>query len=199
MSAGDNSRFSYGQPLWDPDRGEIASTSEEVGGQVTSKQDLDSLLPNYGVRHIDAASNAGGSKFLDFTKSNVVPRGCSYPSGDGITLDTVGLWRVSCTTSTMAAMYAATGSGTAQIRLELFDPDGTFVRRRTGVVNAGGAILSQNTNVVSVSMLVEIDKPGYSIRVYQLQGSAQGVESLKGEENSELAAQYVYNGAFGGV
>lgn len=200
MSAGDNSRFSYGKPDWDLDRGAIAAASTEVGGQVASKQDLESLLPDSGACVMPGSGKIVGSRFLPFNQEIGTSKGCEVSSEDGIILNKVGRWQVSAATWTLADKAVFSGA-IGEIRLELFDPEGNFIKRRSGRLKIDGVVLSSAYENISLTMNCDVDRPGYRVRVYQFQGGTDRISSDQGSEFSELSAQYVYNGQvnFGGA
>lgn len=187
----DNSRFSYYNPGEYLDRASLAVASTEVGSQVATRSDLEDLLPDYGERFMPEQGGVSGSRFLPFTSSTVTPRGCEYPTEDGIILNTIGLWEVSCMTSTIVSVTSFFNTY-GWIRLELFDPEGTRVKRKEGGIYTTG--LGTASNIVNLSMMVAVPEAGYRVRVYQWKDSVNTISSSSGESSSTLSAQYIYKG-----
>lgn len=197
----DSSRFSYGRPQWDMDRGELAAASTEVGDQVASKQDLSALLPNSGACVMPPSSgNVSGSRFMPFSESVGDPRGCVISTEDGIILNAIGRWDVRCMSMTTVSKVAGSGSY-GEVRLELFAPDGTFISRKSSRLVLDGIVFSTGTHNVRLDMNVVVDKPGYRVRVYQWKNSLDAIETSSSRDYNELSATYVYNGTpnFGGA
>jgi hypothetical protein len=185
----DNSRFSYGRPQWDMDRAELAAASTEVGDQVASKQDLESLLPDYGACRIGGAASVGTNQWLPFVTQIGTMRGCHLNENTeygGIVLDKVGMWNIT------TRVQVGTGLAIAdiEIRLETFDPDGVMVDRQYS--RQSNSLGNMN---ISVDAAVVVDTPGYEVRVYSLnQGTGGEIRHTGNDGGSKLSAQYVYNG-----
>lgn len=195
----DNSRFSYGRPQWDMDRGELAAASTEVGDQVASKQDLSELLPDSGTMQIPSGTGTvlTGSGWLPFTEQVGDMKGChasDSPDGGGIILDKVGQWEVKAITQ--ASSGGITVSAEAELRLEVWNPDGVFLKRGRARNTIGSL---GNTSMFTFTKVI-VDRPGYLVRCYGL-STGVGNATWGSGEGSVLSADYVYNGAvnFGGA
>ena len=114
----DNSRFSYGRPQWDMDRGELAASSTEVGDQVASKQDLTGLAGVAGYCTARPAADASPSAVVwkqdDAAKGAHFETGLAGPTGfsSGIVIDRPGVWMVNARLSLTLQnnyMYMAMG------------------------------------------------------------------------------------------
>lgn len=186
---GDSDRFSYGRPDWDLDRGALSSSSEEVGGKIASKTDLDSLLPLYGACRLGSSGIIEPNRWLPFVIQIGDMRGCHLnPNTDygGLVLDTIGMWN--------ATVRCQTGTGLAvadiEIRLETWSPDGVMVDRQTS--RQSNSVGNMN---ISVDAAVIVDRPGYELRVYSANmGSGGEIRHSYANGFSKLSAQYVYNG-----
>lgn len=186
----DNSRFSYGRPQWDMDRGELAAASTEVGDQVASKQDLSALLPNYGAVTC-SASGSFANAFMPFDTADGEMKGCYLAtSKNGITLNAVGMWE--CKVNARAWSNALVPANSI-LRLELFDDSDAFVKRREMTVVS--AISSGQQ--VSVFQSFIVPRPGFTVRAYAMSDGG----SQWARQEAFMSAQYVYNGTpnFGGA
>ena len=186
----------WGTPSNQFDDGMALSIGEDVGDATASKQDLDSLMPMSGSCYLpqgDSKTQTGGQRFLPFNVANGDSRGCEVSSEDGLILNEVGMWRVEVSTKTIVEQIVGSGAS-GEIRLELFDPDGSFVRRRIFGLNAAGIAFSNSVDYSHCWMNVIVDRPGYRVRVYQYMSNASGMRTWNSSEFTELFAQYVYNG-----
>lgn len=77
----DNSRFSYGRPQWDMDRGELAAASTEVGDQVASKQDLTGLAGVAGYCTARPTADASPSEVV--WKQDDAAKGAHFEGSSG--------------------------------------------------------------------------------------------------------------------
>lgn len=198
MSAGDNSRFSYGRPQWDMDRAELSAASTAVGDQIATKQDLESLLPMYGALRVptDGSISAAPNRWVPFREQIGEMRGCSLTDEDsgGIVLEAIGQWQVDCRLQVASAGLAAE----VAIRLETFDPDGEMVDRQEITQTLG----MLGNWPLYVDATVVVDEPGYLVRVYSLANvGASDIRHSYRQGTNILSAQYVYNGTLnlGGV
>lgn len=174
---------------------------DALAGNMVKQTDLGSLLPNSGSCFLPqgaASLQTGGQRFLPFTVPNGTQRGCEVSSEDGLILNAIGMWRVEVATRSIMENVAGNG-GSSELRLEVFDPDGNFVRRRIYYLNAGGIVLISSVEHPHCWLNVVVDRPGYRVRVFQLLSNATGMRTWNSSEYTELFAQYVYNGTLGGV
>lgn len=193
MTGFNHGRFAYQTPQGQFDRGELDDTGAMVGGELTSKSDLEALLPMSGYCELswtDGWNNdtTFANQFIPLNSQVGDTLGCEIDPEDGIILNAAGMWR----TEFFANFSINTVSDTAETRLELFDPDDNFVQRtKIRMAALSGAAVGLQRTPIYVFDNVVVDRPGYRVRVYAVTNN--------GQYNTEpgairLGAQYVYNG-----
>lgn len=207
MSAGDNSRFSYGKPQWDMDRGELAAASTEVGNATGRAVDVLRLMDllNYGsvfcpiVGARDMARTGAGK--LPFTEFVGYHRATSIRDGGGVTFEVAGTWdiRVKVTGGFYSFSYAGSVSYTdTYIEVNVHRPDGTVFSKDSSympdnffdasAIIAGGATYRKST--CSFSASVQVPEPGYYVTVW-VNGGHPSRPFMGGPEWTRMTVQNI--------
>ena len=163
---------------------------DALAGNMVKQSDLDSLLPNYGSVYCSKGGN-GKNMFIPFDTASEAMRGCSIAdTKDGIRLDAVGQWEIMCIA---AAWSNALLPSNSELRVELWSPEGVFVKRQVASVISP---ISSSFPVTVIRSFV-VDRPGYVVKAWV---NNDGGGQWNFSDVTFMSASYKYNGnPLGGV